>query len=168
MLLFIWYVHGIHECIQELESFIRNHIMEQFKINNIFNDNQYGFIKERSTTLQLLSVLDMWTKDLEDSGQIDVIYTDFEKAFDRVPHRRLIGKLESYGIHSNGIKWIEAFLLARKQKVRINNLSLSKWQSVISRIPQGSVLEPLLFVIYMLDLIKNCTSEFICRRCQYK
>lgn len=63
--------------------------MEQFKINNIFNDNQYGFIKERSTTLQLLSVLDMWTKDLEDSGQIDVIYTDFEKAFDKVQTRIL-------------------------------------------------------------------------------
>ena len=83
--------------------------MEHFKVNNLFNDNQYGFIKGRSTNLQLLSVLDKWTKDLDDGGQIDIIYTDFEKAFDKVPHRRLISKLKSYGINSGIIKWIEAF-----------------------------------------------------------
>ena len=81
-----------------LESFMRDHVMEHFKTNNLFTDNQYRFIKGRSTYLELLSVLDIWTKDLEDEGQIDVIYTVFDKAFDKVPLRHLISKLKSYGI----------------------------------------------------------------------
>ena len=79
--------------------------MEHFKVNNLFNDNQYGFIKGRSSNLQLLSVLDTWTKDLADGGQIDVIYTDFEKTFDKVPHQRLISNLKSYGINSSIINY---------------------------------------------------------------
>ena len=80
------------------ESIIRDHVMQHFKANNLFSDNQYGFIKGRSTNLQLLLVLDKWTDDLEHGGQIDVIYTDFEKAFDKVPHQRLISKLKSLSL----------------------------------------------------------------------
>ncbi len=69
-----------------LESFIRDHIMEYFAENKFFTNKQYGFRKKRSTQLQLLAVLDEWTKALHDGYQVDAIYTDFEKAFDKVPH----------------------------------------------------------------------------------
>ena len=81
------------------EKIIRDHIIEFMQINNQFSDKQYGFITGRSTTLQLLEVLDKWTEALETKGTvIDCIYMDFQKAFDKVPHNRLVGKLKSYGI----------------------------------------------------------------------
>ena len=81
-----------------MESIIRDSIMVHFKINNLFSNKQFGFIKGRSTTLQLLQILDRWTELLENGGQIDVVYTDLEKAFDKIPYKRLISKLFSYGI----------------------------------------------------------------------
>ena len=87
--------------------------MAHFKINNLFSNKQFGFIKGRSTTLQLLQILDRWTELLENGGQIDVVYTNLEKAFDKIPHKRLISKLFSYDINKK-IGWIEAFLHNRK------------------------------------------------------
>jgi hypothetical protein len=75
------------------ESIIRDTVNSHFSQNNLFSNRQFGFIKGRSTVLQLLRTLDQWTEQLEIGGQIDAIYTDLEKAFDKVPHRRLISKL---------------------------------------------------------------------------
>ena len=72
-----------------MEAIVRDKILSYFKVNMLFTDKQFGFIKCRSTTLQ---ILDKWTECLEDGGQVDVIYTDLEKAFDKIPHRRLISK----------------------------------------------------------------------------
>jgi len=81
----------------------------------LFSDQQFGFIKGNSTVLQLLRVLDDWTLQLKKGGQIDVIYIDFEKAFDKVPHKCLISKLYSYGINPDVIRWTESFLNSHKQ-----------------------------------------------------
>ena len=70
--------------------------MEHFTANKLFTNRQFGFLKGRSTVTQLLQILDEWTEALETGGRIDVIYTDFEKAFDKVPHKRLLSKLRSY------------------------------------------------------------------------
>ena len=116
---------------------------------------QFGFMKGRSTVLQLFKVLDMWTAELEEGGCIDVVYTDFEKAFDKVPHKRLLSKLKSYGLSDNIISWIEAFLCNRQQRVKIKG-KFSKWHKVFSGIPQGTILGPLLFIIYINNLADEC------------
>ena len=76
-----------------LESFIRDHIMDYFTENKLFSNKQYGFRKKRSTQLQILRILDDWTRAVQEGYQVDAIYTDFEKAFDKVPHNRLLQKL---------------------------------------------------------------------------
>ena len=86
-----------------MESIIRQSITDRLIDNNVFSNNKFGFIEVRSTVMQLLEVIDMWTDSLESDGQIDFTYTDLEKAIDKVPHERIISKLYSYKINVNVI-----------------------------------------------------------------
>lgn len=99
-----------------LESFVRDHIVSHMKKNGLFSNRQYGFLSGRSTTLQLQYVLERWTEILDNGGSLDAIYFDFMKAFDTVPHQRLIGKLESYGISEDLIEWGKSFLTDRRHR----------------------------------------------------
>ena len=141
-----------------LESIIYDHIVQHFIKNKFFSKSQYGFISKRSAALQLLNVLELWCNILDEDGVIDDINMDFQKAFDTVPHRRLLSKLQSYGIQGDTLNWIQAFLANRKQKVVINGHS-SSWAKVKSGVPQGSVIAALLFVIYINDLPENIVSN---------
>jgi len=134
-----------------MEKLIRTEIMKHLHTNAILSDNHYDFRSKRSTTLQLLRVLDQCTEMIDNGDCFDVMYMDFSKAFDTVSHQRLIRKLAAYGINGKFLKWIEDFLSNRRQRVSVNG-SLSYWLEVLSGIPQRSVLGPILFIIYVNDL----------------
>ena len=133
--------------------------METYKL---FSSCQHGFRNHKSCVTQLLEVMNDFTKLIENQENIDCIYLDFRKAFDTVPHLRLMNKLKAYGINDNLSKWIYNFLSGRRQRVRVND-SYSEYANVNSGIPQGSILGPVLFIIfinYLPDVVRSICKIF--------
>jgi hypothetical protein len=144
--------------VKTLERMVHKHIMNFLSELRLLCENQHGFRRFRSCLTQLLQLVHHWFSVLDKQGAIDVAFLDFAKAFDKVSHPHLINKLKSYGISDPLIEWINNFLSGRKQRVVIDGHE-SNWLEVTSGVPQGSILRPLMFLVYINDLPSSVTSN---------
>jgi hypothetical protein len=141
-----------------MECIIKNNMIDYLLSQDVITSQQHGFLKNRSTNTNLLETVSDWTLAVSCKNSIDAIYIDFSRAFDSVVSSKLLYKLRAYGINGKLFEWISLFLNDRSQCVVLENC-ISSSCPVISGVVQGSVLGPLLFLIYINDITEVCSGS---------
>ena len=139
------------------EKIVKSRVMDFWQNINIFNPNQFAYIEGRSTLSEILPCYDDWAKSRNNRKPTNIAFLDFSKAFDSVPHERLLFKLERHGIDGSALQWFRNFLIGRMQRVVIRG-TCSSWSPVLSGIPQGTILGPVLFILYVNEISSGILS----------
>ena len=139
-----------------LETIIKTKILYHLYQNNLVSTKQHGFLPGRSISTQLLLSLNPVVNMFDKKKDVHILYTDFSKAFDKVCHSKLLEVLSSFGIKGSLLLWMKNFLIGRTQAVYVGD-EVSRTTDVISGVPQGSVLGPLLFLLYVQDIESVCS-----------
>lgn len=145
-----------------MERVIASSVVQYLNHNNLLNNNQHGFLSKKSTLTNLLESVNDWSITLEGGNKTAVAYVDFQRAFDSVSHSKLAHKLKAYGIDGALLKWITEFLSDRKHCTRVG-LSYSEFASIRSGVVQGSCLGPLLFLLFINDILDVFTIPVQCK-----
>ena len=143
---------------RSFEHIISLKILNHLFLNNLISPKQFGFLPKRTSCIQLLDCLHSWLISFFTNKSINIIYTDIQKAFDSVSHSKLIKTLSQYKINRNLVEWFKEFLQERTQRVVISN-TFSESLPIFSGVPQGGVIGPLLFIIYINDIATEVDSN---------
>ena len=143
--------------IKVMERLIQRRLVKSLNDNDKLNQCQHGFRQAHSCQTQLLETIHQLARTLDNGASSHIIFLDFAKAFDSVPHQRLLLKLDHIRVRGELQRWIRAFLTDRQQRVVCNGCP-SAWTKVTSGVPQGSILGPLLFLVYINDISDNLAS----------